>query len=310
MVTTLTLGSVFVASLVWAGPRIAESYSHELMIFVAISDCLFMQLTASAGMVFQTFERMRITASVNLLINFLRVVLGGHLLITFHHASAQQWVVAAFLISGIAAATAVVLVTRNYGGPSFSPDLLKNRAGEEGIVFALSNSTGNVSDNIDKVMPGHYGMNMANGVYTMAYRAVDVCNIFIVAIHSAAFPRFFREGSEGVHHSRSYAARILKRTAPLALLSSVILWLSAPLIPHLLAESFSESVSALRWLCLLPLFRSFQWSAGDALSGAGYQKSRLGNQTFVAVLNFAENLYLIPRYGWLGAAWSVWRRMP
>ena len=78
----------------------------------------------------------------------------------------------------------------------------------------------------------------------------------------------------------------------------------APLIPHLLGRSFSESVSALRWLCLLPLFRSFQWSAGDALSGAGYQKSRLGNQTFVAVLNFAENLYLIPRYGWLGAAWS------
>lgn len=303
LVTTLGLGSVFVVAMVWAGPHIVHSYSPLLLIFVATSDCLFTQLTGSIGVVFQAFERMRITASVSLLINFLRVLLAGSLLWNLHHASAMQWVVAAFIISGVATATAVMLVTRSYGRPRFSPRLLKERTGE-GFVFALSSSTSNIYDNVDKAMLGHYGMNRANGIYTMAYRVVDVCMIGIIAIHSAAYPRFFRKGTEGANSTCSYAVRILKRTAPLGILMSVLLWLFAPFIPHLVGRSFSESVTALRWLCLLPFFRCFQWSAGDALTGAGHQNSRLGNQAFSAAFNFGVNLYLIPRYGWYGAAWS------
>jgi O-antigen/teichoic acid export membrane protein len=54
----------------------------------------------------------------------------------------------------------------------------------------------------------------------------------------------------------------------------------------------------------LPLTRAFQWSAGDALTGAGLQRYRLGTQIVAAVLNLSMNLYLIPRHGWLGAAWA------
>lgn len=303
LVTTLSLGSIFVLLLFWIGPHVARSYSHGILIFVAISDCLFVQLTGSVGVIFQTFERMRITASVNLLINFLRVLLAGWLLWHLHHASAQEWVVAAFMISGLATATAVVLVTRNYGKPMFSAELLTQRTGE-GLVFALSSSTSNIYDNVDKAMLGHYGMNLADGIYTMAYRAVDVCMICIIAIHSAAYPRFFRKGTEGASNTCSYAVRIVKRTAPLGLGLSALLWLCAPIIPYLVGKSFGESILALRWLCLLPFFRSFQWSAGDALTGAGHQNARLRNQALAAVLNFGENLYLIPHYGWRGAAWS------
>jgi O-antigen/teichoic acid export membrane protein len=90
----------------------------------------------------------------------------------------------------------------------------------------------------------------------------------------------------------------------MGVLLAALMWVTAPAIPHLVGKSFDESVTALRWLCLLPLFRSFQWSAGDALTGAGHQKSRLGTQAFAAAFNTAVNLYLIPRYGWYGAAWS------
>ena len=80
--------------------------------------------------------------------------------------------------------------------------------------------------------------------------------------------------------------------------------LAAPIIPHVLGKSFSESVLALRWLCLLPVLRSFQWSAGDALTGAGHQNLRLSSQAVAAAFNFAINLYLIPHFGWRGAAWT------
>jgi O-antigen/teichoic acid export membrane protein len=85
---------------------------------------------------------------------------------------------------------------------------------------------------------------------------------------------------------------------------SAVLFLSAPLIPHLIGRSYAESVTALRWLCLIPFLRCFHLSAGDAIAGAGYQRFRLVSQSIAAVGNLLLNLYLIPRYSWLGAAWA------
>jgi hypothetical protein len=107
------------------------------------------------------------------------------------------------------------------------------------------------------------------------------------SIHAAAFPRFYRKGSGGIHDTTAYALRILKRTGPLAIFLVVTMALAAPMIPYLVGKSFSDSVLALRLLCLLPLFRSFQYSAGDALTGAGRQKLRLGVQVAAAAFNFA-----------------------
>jgi O-antigen/teichoic acid export membrane protein len=246
---------------------------------------------------------MRVTAFLKMLTNLLRALLACVLVWRMHHATAEQWVVATLAVSFAVVFAALVLVTRCYGKPALSFRLLRQRSGE-GAVFAVSDSATGIYNNFDKAMLGHYGMNAANGIYTMAYRVVDVCTVPMFAIHAAAFPRFFRKGISGVQETTAYALRILKRTGPMALLLAVALALAAPVIPHLVGKSFTDSVLALRWLCLLPLFRSFQYSAGDALTGAGHQKLRLGAQTTAAVFNFGLNLYLIPHYGWLGAAWS------
>jgi O-antigen/teichoic acid export membrane protein len=174
----------------------------------------------------------------------------------------------------------------------------------EGVVFAVSGSATGIYNNFDRAMLGHYGMNTANGIYSMAYRVVDISTIPITSVHQAAFPRFFKKGVGGVQTTIPYALRILKRTLLLALASAIVMALAAPLIPYLVGKSFRESVLALRWLCLLPVFRSFHLSAGDALTGAAHLNLRVGLQVAAAGFNFAVNLYLIPHYGWHGAAWS------
>ncbi len=303
LVTTLMLGSLFVAVLVLAVPHLAHSYSWKLVLCVAVSDCLCAQLTDACSRVFQAFERMRITALLSLLTNLLRTVLAGALLWRLHQATAQQWVLAVLAVSLIAAVTSVTLVTRGYGKPAFSLRLFRQRTGE-GVIFAVSSSATGVYNNFDKAMLGHYGMNIANGIYNMAYRVVDICTIPITSVHAAAFPQFFKRGVGGVQNTIPYALQILKRTALLALASALVMALAAPLIPHLVGKSFRESILALRWLCLLPVFRSFHLSAGDALTGAAHLNLRVGLQVAAAAFNFAVNLYLIPHYGWHGAAWS------
>lgn len=273
------------------------------MLCAAAGDCLCAPVTDAASRVFQAFEKMRATSFLKLLMNLLRALLAGFLLVQMHHATAQQWAVATLAASFAVGCSSLALVTWRYGKPAFSLRLLRQRSGE-GAVFAVSDSTSGIYNNFDKAMLGHYGMNAANGIYTMAYRVVDICTVPMSSIHAAAFPSFFRKGMGGVHNTIPYALRILKRTGPVALLLAVAMALGAPVIPHLVGKSFSESVLALRWLCLLPFFRSFQYSAGDALTGAGHQKLRLGVQATAAVFNFGVNLYLIPNYGWLGAAWS------
>jgi O-antigen/teichoic acid export membrane protein len=303
LIITPVLGIVFIILLAWGGPHVSPSYSWPLVVCIAFADCLCAQLTIAAGQAFQAFEKLRMTASFNLLVNFLRSLLAGLMLWRLHHATARQWAVAALAASLIAAASALLFVTRFYGKPSFSTRLLSLRVGE-GLIFALSGSTAGVYNNIDKAMLGHYGMNAANGIYTMAYRVIDVACIPVTSVSSAAFPRFFQKGVGGIQSTAGYANQLIKRTAPIAMLSTLAMLLAAPIIPHMIGHGFDESVQALRWLCLLPVFRSLHSCAADALTGAGHQKLRLGNQTTVAGFNFAVNLYLIPHYGWRGAAWS------
>ena len=45
-------------------------------------------------------------------------------------------------------------------------------------------------------------------------------------------------------------------------------------------------------------------SAGDTLTGGGYQRYRTAAQLCAAGLNFGLNLWLIPAYSWHGAAWA------
>jgi O-antigen/teichoic acid export membrane protein len=218
-------------------------------------------------------------------------------------ASAWQWAIASLVVSCISAAAAFAVVTRFFGLPSFSPSLLGKRAAE-GFVFAISGSTTAVYNDIDKVVISHYGMDRANGIYSMAYRVVNIGTMPIMAIVSAAFPRFFREGIKGIAATVPMARQLLKRTALLGIGISAAMFLCAPIIPHLVGKSYAESVSALRWLCLIPFFRCFHLSAGDAIAGAGHQKFRLVSQSIAAGGNLLLNLYLVPRYSWWGAAWA------
>lgn len=303
LMSVLLLGAVIVLALRLSGRWLVGSASVPLLFPIAIGDCLFQQLSSCAGQVFQTFERMKYSAALTLLSNIARCLVALSMLLVLGRASAWQWAIASLATSGIAAAIAFAIVTRFFGLPKFSPSLLFKRAGE-GFVFAISGSTTAVYNDIDKVVLSHYGMDRANGIYSMAYRVVNIGCMPIMSIVSAAFPRFFREGVKGIAATVPMARTLLRRTAVLGVLISLGMFVCAPIIPHLVGKSYADSVSALRWLCLIPFFRCFHLSAGDAIAGAGHQKFRLVSQSIAAIGNLLLNLYLVPRYSWLGAAWA------
>jgi O-antigen/teichoic acid export membrane protein len=297
------MGLLLVFGLRLLGSHLVGHDSVSLLVPIAVGDCIFLQLNSCAGQVFQTFEKMKFSAAVTTTSNALRLVLAVGLLFSLGKASAWQWAIASLIVSAIGSVIAFVIVTKNFGWPSFSPILFIKRS-REGFVFAISGSTTAVYNDIDKVVLSHYGMNQANGIYSMAYRAINIGTMPVMSVVGAAFPRFFREGVKGIAAVTPMAKQLLRRTLLIGAAVTVALFVLAPLIPHLVGRSYLESVTALRWLCLIPVLRCFHLSAGDAIAGAGHQKFRLASQSIAAGGNLLLNLYLIPRYSWHGAAWA------
>lgn len=303
LIAVLGLGSLLVIAIRLTGHWIVGPASASILVLVAIGDCVCQQLTSCAGQVFQAFEKMRITATLSMAVNLLRLLIAAGMLIVLRRATSQQWAWGALSVSTAAALGAAIAVTLYFGAPKFSLQLFASRAGD-GFIYSVSASTTTIYNDVDKVLLGHFGMNAANGIYTMAYRVVNIFTMPMVSIYSAAFPKFFRLGTEGMKGTIPFALKLVKRTSVIGLLGAVGMFVTAPLIPHVVGTSFTQSVGALRWLCLIPLFRSFHLSAGDAIAGAGHQKFRLASQFIAAALNFCMNLYLVPAYSWRGAAWA------
>jgi O-antigen/teichoic acid export membrane protein len=232
-----------------------------------------------------------------------RLLTAAGMMLVLHHATVRQWVIASLFVSGLSAVMAMALVTARLGLPRIDLRLLRERA-LEGVGFSIAASTTSVYNDIDKAMLSRYGMLAANGIYSMAYRVVDMSCTPIRALQSAAFPRFCQAGRNGAAGSIALTRKLLGKTLPFGLLAAVVMFLAAPIIPHIVGRSFANSVPALEWLCLLPVFRSLHLSAGDTLTGAGYQRYRTAAQLCAAGLNFGLNLWLIPAYSWHGAAWA------
>ncbi|MGA2351633.1 MAG: flippase [Terracidiphilus sp.] len=284
-------------------PHLLNPASASITLMVAIGECIFRQLVISIGQVFQAYEQLRMTAIIGLLISLFRLLSIVIMAVVLHHATAWQWAALSLAVSILAAVVATTLITARFGLPRLSLSLFASRLGE-GLNFSFASSTQSIYNDVDKTMLSHYGMNMANGIYTMAYRIVDVATIPISSLDSAALPRFFRQSRDGSSSVVRLSVQLAGRAALLGIISAICLFAAAPLIPHIVGPGFEDSVRAVRWLCLIPVFRGMHQITGSAITGVGLQRFRTVAQFSASAFNFGLNLWLIPRYNWEGAAWA------
>jgi O-antigen/teichoic acid export membrane protein len=303
LMVTLSMSSFLILVLHFAARHLIAPASAALIVPTAIASCLCEQLTVGVGQVFQTFEKMNITATLNLLTSLARTLAAGGMLLVLHRATALEWVIASAVVSAVSAIAAVCMVTIYFGWPEIVPRLFL-RHGAEGAEYAISASADTAYNDLDKTMLSHYGMSAANGIYTMAYRVIDLATMPISSIQMASEPRLFQLGATSLREAAMFGRRLLKRGVLMSMVAAVGMFLLAPLIPLVVGRGFTESISALRWLCLIPVFRSIHGITGGVLTGAGLQRYRTVAQIVAVMINFGLNLWLIPTHGWLGAAWA------
>jgi O-antigen/teichoic acid export membrane protein len=304
LVVNLVLGLAVVAFVVLASVALLP---HSIPVFailcICISDLIAVKFLEMAAYAFQAFEMLSRNAHLNVLVSLTRLVGIVALALTLHHPTIRSW--SAVYLAGtiVAASIGVIWVTLSLGRPKFALGRIR---GEffEGLKFSTGLSAQTIYNDIDKTMLARLGSLEATGIYSAAYRLIDVSFIPIRALLNAAYSGFFRSGADGIRGTLRYSRRLMLRIAPYSLLTFAVLLIGAPIVPRILGEQFAYVSEALRWLSLLPLLKTLHYFAADALMGAGYQGVRTTVQVGIAIFNVLLNLWIIPAYGWRGAAWS------
>ncbi len=303
LIVTAGTTTVIVVMLSLVGPAVTKIDNRLLFVVLGLANCLCSQIANLGSVVFQTFEKMRWTAALGTLSNLGRCVVLVVMRFTLHNASAYQWSVGVLVASGAAAICVMVCVRIEIGAAQFNREHLLRRLWE-GFGFSFAGTTQAAYNDVDKVMLSHYGLNRENGFYTLAYRIVDVATTPVAALDAAMLPQFFRLGQAKKANVLTLAAKGAASSVLLGLLIAAIILLFAPLVPHLVGRDFSGALTALKYLCWIPLLRGIHRSTGSALTGSGRQNLRTGAQVTVAGVNLLLNMWWIPVYGWIGAAWS------
>ena len=303
LATTLGMTAVITAVFIFLGPLITGVHSLALIVRLVIANCLFTQILDIATKVFRTYERMRLSAILTMLSNLSRFIASLVMWFTMGHATAVQWSAGVLIATGVTAVIAVLMVHSAIRKISFSFHLLARRIWE-GLKYSISATSQAIYNDFDKTMLSHYGMNLQNGFYTLAYRIIDFSFTPIAAIDLAILPRYFSLSHLDIKLVGQLAFKAVSAAVCIGVVVALILWGVSPLVPHLVGRDFGSVKIAIRWLCLIPLLRGIHIVVGNSLTATGHQHLRLAAQFSVAALNLGLNLWLIPTHGWLGAAWS------
>ena len=299
----LVTGISLMSGLALVTPIVLPSISPILVLLVAVSDLIFGSITNIAIRAFQAVDQLNISAQINILVMFTKVLAAFSLMYFFSEPNPLEWAWLYLASSILAALLALILVNRLLGSPKLALNRILPEL-KEGFYFSISNSAYTIYNDIDKTMLARLSTLEATGIYAAAYRLIDVTFIPVISIAGAAYADFFRKGKDGVAATVAFAKPLVLITSSYSIVAGIGLLLFAPIVPSILGSDYINVVEALRWLAPIPLFRSLQHFGGDILSGTGFQGLRSALEVVISIFNIGINLWLIPLYSWQGAAWS------
>jgi len=215
------------------------------------------------------------------------------------------WGLLYFIGSLIPGIILLLLVERLIGSPKFDMRSFDLSQIKQGFFFSLSASAVTINSEVDRTMLVAIDTPIAAGLYGAGYRFIDIGFLPIMSVLGASYARFFKYGEIGIKGTLGFARKLLPAAILYGIASAIALIAFSPYVPIVLGEEFVEASAVLVWLSPLHLLGGVQFLAADALTGAGFQRSRSFVQVGAAVLNVGLNLVFIPLFSWKGAIWAT-----
>lgn len=302
LLVTLASGAALIGViLAIARAVLPDSIPLQLISVVALADLFAARVVDIGAQAYQAFERLDRTAVFRALPNLARLLGASAMVLVVPEATALQWGWVYLLTTLLTCSFTVAVVGHELGRPTFRPSEAF-RDWKEGFYFAVSQSSQNIYNDIDKTMLARLATLEAAGIYAAAYRLLEVAFAPVRSILYASYARFFKVGADGIRGSVRLARKLLPVGWAFSLGGGLLLFIFAPIVPTILGDDYQNAAEAIRWLAFLPFLKTGHYFAADSLTGAGYQGLRSAIQIMVSVVNVCLNLWLIPAFSWVGAA--------
>ena len=171
----------------------------------------------------------------------------------------------------------------------------------QGWAFAAGGAAHKIYVDVDKVMLARLASLEAAGIYSAAYRVVDMASVPLLSFFSAATPRFFRAGQDGTRQVVRFALSMLPIPTIYALVIGIALYMLAGMLPLILGKGFASAADALRWLVWVPLLTTLRYFLQNAFAASGRQQINVFVVVCGSLFNISLNLWAIQVWGWRGA---------
>lgn len=174
---------------------------------------------------------------------------------------------------------------------------------QEGWPLMLSASVAAVYLRIDQVMLGQVAGFEAVGAYALAARVVEVSYIVPAVLMASVFPAMvtLKKGDAATYEARTQ--RLFDLMIWLAVIIAVPMSLLAPIIVSVLAgNAYAGAAPVLSILAWMPIWVFFGMARQRWLIAENRLRVAMAVEVLGCALNVLCNLFLIPRYGAVGAA--------
>ena len=173
--------------------------------------------------------------------------------------------------------------------------------------IALGGLLGAISFRIDVSILQILRGSLEVGLYSAAFKIVEVMHVLPSSLSLSIFPRFSRVfRGAGVIQTAQMARRLLLLTLTLGALCSMALFVAAPWVIRLFyGPDFDGSISVLQILVLKIFFMFLALPLSYTLIAVGDERNMTGILALSALSSITINLLLVPLYGRHGSAMAT-----
>lgn len=298
-----SVAGLFIAPI--AAPLFGYSGSLRWLIAVAAVDLLILPPLRFTGIIFQV--EMRLWYNVVIALVRQATWLVAVVLLIFRSAAFYEVIVARTIV-GILEAVIVVWTVRRVGLVQGKPRFITSEAKmmlREGFPLVVMMLAVQIYHRIDQVMLHKMSGDVVLGPYVIAVQLTELFSALPVTLMISLFPALAmsaRDESRFTGYlSETYRFLMLIVFAACALVTPV----AAPLVTVFYGAEYLPTAGLLIILIWseVPVF--FGVVLSNALVAKGIQKFTAYGAIAGAIANVLLNLFLIPRYGAMGASWAT-----
>ncbi|NJL97513.1 MAG: oligosaccharide flippase family protein [Synechococcaceae cyanobacterium SM2_3_2] len=155
---------------------------------------------------------------------------------------------------------------------------------------------------LDKLLLPRLASAAQGGIYSAAYRVINIAQTPVIALITSSFADICRAGESGIRSAWNHCHRLCAITVVYGCGVTGILMLGSRLLPWILGPEYGETAVALRWLAAVAGLEGIHLLLSVVLLGARQQRTRGYWQVAAVGLNGLLNVMWIPELGWRGAA--------